>query len=62
MFETDDALTDPGLLGFDASAEFVPHQLVKLMRTEAQSFGADGSHKMYEYDDVASAYVNRPAV
>jgi hypothetical protein len=62
MFETDDALTDPGLLGFDASAEFVPHQLVKLMRTEAQSFGADGSHKMYEYDDVASAYLNRPAV
>ena len=62
MFETADALTDPGALGFDASAEFVPHQLLELMRTEPQSFGADGSHKMYEYDDVASAYLNRPAV
>jgi len=62
MFETADALTDPGPLGFDASAEFVPHQLVELMRTEPLSFGADGSHKMYEYDDVASAYLNRPAV
>ena len=62
MFETAHALTDPGALGFDASAEFVPHQLVELMRTEPLSFGADGSHKMYEYDDVASAYLNRPAV
>ncbi len=62
MFETANALTDPGPLGFDASAEFVPHQLRELMRTEPLSFGADGSHEMYEYDDVTSAYLNRPAV
>lgn len=62
MFETGDELDDPAALGFDASAEFVPHHLPNLIGEEPFKFGADDSHRMYEYDDVAAAYLNRPPV
>ncbi len=60
MFETGDDLNDPARFGFDASAEFVPHHLPQLMGTKPFRFGAERSHRMYEYDNVASAYLNRP--
>jgi len=59
-FETGDAFTDPGQFGFDASAQFVPHHLPHLIGSKPFRFGAEKSHRMYEYDDVASAYLNRP--
>ena len=62
MFETGDESDDPTLLGFDASAEFVPHQLPQLMGTEPLRFGAEKAHSMYEYDAVVSAYLDRPEV
>ena len=62
MFETGDELDDPAALGFDASAEFVPHHLPNLIGKKPFKFGADDSHRMYEYDDVAAAYLDRPPV
>ncbi len=62
MFETGDESDEPALLGFDASAEFVPHHLPRLMGAEPLQFGAENTQRMYEYDAVASAYLDRPAV
>jgi hypothetical protein len=62
MFETGYESDDPARLGFDASAEFVPHQLPQLMGKKPFQFGTDNSHRMYGYEDVAAAYLNRPAV
>ncbi len=62
MFETGDELDDPATLGFDASAEFVPHHLPQLIGKEPHRFGLDKSHRIYEYEQVASAYLDRPAV
>jgi hypothetical protein len=62
MFETSEELQDPALLGFDASAEFVPHHLPQLVGLEPLRFGTENSHRMYEYGQVASAYLNRPEV
>jgi hypothetical protein len=61
MFETGDDTGGPSTFGFDAAAEFVPHRLPSLLEP---SFGTslNGTHTMYEYDDVARAYLNRPTV
>jgi hypothetical protein len=64
MFETGEMDDDPTAIGFDASAEFVPHLLHKL--TQPSSFGEpqNGHHTYvgFDYDDVASAYLDRPTV
>jgi len=61
MFETAEDVTEPSSIGFDASAEFVPHRLPGLLRSEPVRFGPEESHVMYDYDDVAAAYLDRPA-
>jgi hypothetical protein len=60
MFETSEDVREPGELGFDASAEFVPHLLSSLLTP--QRFGEDGTHISYDYEEVVSAYLDRPAV
>jgi hypothetical protein len=62
MFETEEELSDPAARGFDASAEFLPHHLASLVPAKPRKFGADRSHRMFEYEDVAAAYLNRPPV
>ena len=42
MFETSEDVREPGELGFDASAEFVPHLLSSFLKP--QTFG-DGTHR-----------------
>ena len=64
MFETDDSLSDslrdPAELGFDASAEFVPHLLSSLLEPSIEKFASDEPLTIYEYDEVAAAYRRRP--
>jgi Glycosyltransferase WbsX len=60
-FETGEEPSEPGLIGFDASAEFVPHQLEALI-PEPVRFGPDHSHHLYDYEEVVSAYLNREPV
>ena len=43
MFETEDELIDPAVLGFDASAEFVPHHLPQLIGKKPFRFGPEES-------------------
>jgi O-antigen biosynthesis protein len=62
MFETRDGPGDPAALGFDASAEFVPHLLPSLVASPPERLGEDGSHISYDYDEVGSAYLGRPTV
>jgi len=62
MFETSEDVREPGELGFDASAEFVPHLLSSVVKTPPQRFGLEGMHLSYDYEEVASAYLDRPAV
>ena len=62
MFETGADLDDPATLGFDASAEFVPHHLPQLVGKKPSRFGAEKSHRMYDYEEVAAAYLDRPPV
>jgi hypothetical protein len=61
-FETGEDIVDPASMGFDASAEFVPHHLPHLMKKKPFRFGSERSHRMYEYAEVADAYLNRPPV
>lgn len=61
MFETGDGAGDPVQFGFDAGAEFVPHLLPQLVEA-SQVTDLDGSHRLFDYDEVAAAYLNRPAV
>jgi hypothetical protein len=62
MFETEEELSDPAARDFDASAEFIPHHLTALVPTKPLPFGPDRSHRMFEYEDVAQAYLGRPGV
>jgi hypothetical protein len=64
MFETGEIDVDPRSIGFDASAEFVPHLLHKLIRPSSYGDRRNGQHTYvgFDYDDVASAYLDRPAV
>ncbi len=62
QFETEEQLSEPALRGFDASAEFVPHRLAATVPSVPLQFGPEKSHTMYEYEVVASAYLNRPPV
>ena len=64
QFETSDETAWTRIrLGFDASAEFVPHLISSLVETPSQTSSArTESHIMYDYEDVASAYLDRPAV
>jgi glycosyl transferase family WbsX len=59
-FETNDADLDPTSLGFDASAEFVPHQLTTLLDPARITHRNENS--LFEYDDVQKAYLGRPEV
>jgi hypothetical protein len=61
MFETLDTLGDPAELGFDASAEFVPHLLHGLLEPQPSAPGRGLANTVYRYEDVASAYSNRPS-
>jgi Glycosyltransferase WbsX len=61
-FETGEDIVNPASFGFDASAEFVPHHLPNLVEKKPFRFGSERSHRMYEYDDVADAYLGRPSV
>lgn len=58
-FETQGAIGDPAELGFDASAEFVPHLLFELLGPERRT-EFKGGHYAFDYDEVASAYLKRP--
>lgn len=62
MFETDEEVSDPAERDFDASAEFIPHHLTSLITATPLPFGPDGSHRMFDYEAVASAYLDRPRV
>jgi len=62
MFETEEELSDPASRGFDASAEFLPHHLASLVRSKPLKLGVDRSHRVFEYEDVTAAYLNRPPV
>lgn len=64
MFETGEVDDDPRSIGFDASAEFVPHLLHKLTRPSSygEPLGEHHTFVGFDYDDVASAYLDRPAV
>jgi hypothetical protein len=58
LFETSGAADlDPRSIGFDASAEFVPHLLVDLVGPSG-SVDIDG-HTTFEYEAAAAAYLNR---
>jgi len=59
MFETGDDTGPPSQLGFDASAEFVPHRLPHLL-DQSYVTKLHAAHTAYEYDDVAAAYLHRP--
>ncbi len=61
-FETGDPSTDPRSLGLEACAEFIPHNLPDLVDSEPYRFGPGGSHRMYDYDEVVSAYLGRDPV
>jgi hypothetical protein len=61
LFETSERIDHPNEIGFDASAEFVPHLVSSLVKTH-QRLGEDGSHLSYDYAEVASGYLGRPAV
>lgn len=64
MFETGEVDDDPRSIGFDASAEFVPHLLHTLTRPTSYGDPRNGQHTYvgFEYDEVASAYLDRPVV
>jgi hypothetical protein len=60
MFETDDGGKDPAELGFDASAEFVPHGTFDLVRPRPTPPDADPTNSIFDYGEVAAGYRNRP--
>ncbi len=64
MFETGEMDDDPMTLGIDAAAEFVPHQLSKLAQPSSYGVFRNGirTHVAFDYDEVASAYLDRPDV
>jgi hypothetical protein len=59
LFETGDSSGDPAVVGFDASAEFVPHRLPLLLQAPSE-VAPGGGYTTYDYDEVASAYLGRP--
>jgi hypothetical protein len=61
MFETNEDVSPPSRFGFDASAEFVPHLLSTLVDPLPVRVGQQ-SAVLYDYDDVATGYLNRPTV
>ncbi len=60
MFETNQVLGDPAEFGFDASAEFVPHRLPTLCDPVVARPKTDPSNMIYDYGEVATAYLQRP--
>jgi hypothetical protein len=60
MFETGRYGGDPAHLGFDASGEFVPHGMAEMVEPVDHLPGDDASHYVYSYDEVATAYQQRP--
>ncbi len=60
-FETDTEMGDPAELGFDASAEFVPHGLNLLAEPLERPAGMDVAGTVYDYTATAAAYLGRPS-
>ena len=60
-FETEPEMGDPAELGFDASAEFVPHGLHLLVDPLERPAGMDVAGTLYDYTAAAAAYLGRPA-
>jgi Glycosyltransferase WbsX len=59
-FETRGNVVDPAEIGFDASAEFVPHGVNDLLTTMDLPALCDPSNTVFDYSQVASAYASRP--
>jgi hypothetical protein len=51
----------PGDIGFDATAEFVPHGIPELLARQENPAGCDPTNALYDYEAVASAYTGRPS-
>jgi len=58
-FETRGHVVDPAEIGFDASAEFVPHGLHDLVTPMPPPPLCDPSNSVYDYSEVAAAYGGR---
>jgi hypothetical protein len=59
MFETGAVARDPAELGFDASAEFVPHGIFDILPPLASAPETATTNYIFDYADVAAAYANR---
>jgi hypothetical protein len=59
-FETSGRLSDPAQIGFDASAEFVPHGLMELLAPTESPPGSGPGNYVYDYAKAASAFSRRP--
>jgi hypothetical protein len=59
-FETRGIVVDPAELGFDASAQFVPHGINDRVSTAERPPSCDPSNTVFDYSEVASAYANAP--
>jgi len=59
-FETRGNMVDPAVIGFDAGAEFIPHGLIDLVKPVHPPAGCDPSNSVYDYTEVANAYLSRP--
>jgi len=58
-FDTAADLGDPADQGFDASAEFIPHGIDRLVAPVARPAGLDAPNLVFDYDAVAAAYRSR---
>jgi hypothetical protein len=56
-FETRGSVVDPADIGFDAGAQFVPHGVNDIVETTRRLPSCDPSNTVYDYADVAAAYV-----
>jgi hypothetical protein len=56
-FETRGSVVDPADIGFDAGAQFVPHGVNDIVETTRRPPSCDPSNTVYDYADVAAAYV-----
>jgi hypothetical protein len=57
-FETRGNVVDPSEIGFDASAQFVPHGVNEIVKTTERPRSCDPSNTVYDYTEVASAYAS----
>jgi hypothetical protein len=59
-FETRGNLVNPMDIGFDASAQFVPHGVNDIVQTTQRPRSCDASNTVYDYAEVASAFSSAP--